>query len=90
MKKLFVSAFVLLSVVLFCGGAIGQNVSRMTKEDLRAMLRNPDVFVIDVRLPQEWAGSEKKIRGAIREDPLAVDSWMSNFPKEKTLVFYCS
>jgi len=38
----------------------------------------------------DWTGSDLKIRGAVREDPLAVDSWANKYPKDKTLVFYCA
>ncbi len=65
-------------------------VPRITKEELRDLLRNPDVIVLDVRIGEEWANSAKKIEGAVREDPAELKSWMKNYPKEKTLVFYCS
>ena len=40
--------------------------------------------------PGDWAPSNTKIKGAIREDPPKVSSWMEKYPKDKTLVFYCS
>lgn len=90
MKTTLISAFLLIFVALSCGNAFSQEAPRITKQELRAMLGNPDVFIIDVRLQQEWESSEKKIAGAIREDPLEVRSWMPKFSKDKTLVFYCS
>ncbi len=90
MKKMFLKLSVLLLVALWTTTALSQQVSRITKEDLRTVLGDPEVFVIDVRTPQEWEGSDKKIVGAIREDPLELRTWMSKFPKDKTLVFYCS
>jgi rhodanese-related sulfurtransferase len=62
----------------------------MTKEELRAMLGNPNLVVIDVRYGRDWTDSDLKIKGAVREDPGAIDSWANKYPKDKTLVFYCA
>ena len=62
----------------------------MTKDKLKAILGNPDLLIIDVRYGKDWTDSDLKIRGAIREDPKAFDSWASKYPKDKTLVFYCA
>jgi len=67
-----------------------QDAARMTKEELRPLLGNPDVIVIDVRAKPDWEGDTLMIKGAVREDPLKVESWMEKYPKEKTLVFYCA
>ena len=63
---------------------------RMTKEELMAMLGNPDLVIIDVRYGKDWTESDVKIKGAVREDPEAFDSWAKKYPKDKTLVFYCA
>ncbi len=63
---------------------------RMTKDDLKAMMGNPDLLIIDVRYGKDWTDSGLKIRGAAREDPEAFDSWANKYPKNKTLVFYCA
>lgn len=69
--------------------ATESDVPRMTKEELRSMLGNPDVVILDVRLRDEWNKSELKIKGAVREDPaVEVKSWANRYSKEKTLVFY--
>ena len=47
-----------------------------------------DVIIIDVRTNFAWETSELKIMGAVREDPNNVNSWISKYPKDKTLVFY--
>jgi rhodanese-related sulfurtransferase len=62
----------------------------MTKEELKAKLDNPDLVIVDVRLGKDWTGSDLKIKGAVREDPEAIDSWVNKYPKNKTLVFYCA
>ena len=72
-------------------GAYGQqDVPKMTKEDLQPLLGNPDVIVIDVRSKSDWEGDTLMIKGAVREDPAKADSWIEKYPKDKTLVFYCS
>ena len=77
--------------VLFSGSAHCQNnVPRMTKEELKSLIGNPDVMVIDVRSQGDWNKEKEMIKGAVREDPIDVTSWMEKYPKDKTLVFYCS
>jgi rhodanese-related sulfurtransferase len=61
---------------------------RISKEELQAMLGNPDLVIIDDRTGSDWTASEFKIKGAIREDPNKVEAWMDKYPKDKTLVFY--
>ncbi len=66
------------------------DVQKITAEELRKILDNPQVIVIDVRTDPEWKKSDQKIKGALREDPDAVDSWAGKYPKDKPLVLYCS
>ena len=61
---------------------------RISKEELQAMLGNPDLVIIDDRTGADWTASEFKIKGAVREDPGKIDAWMDKYPKDKTLVFY--
>ena len=63
---------------------------KMTKEDLKGRLGDPEVVVVDVRAGGSWTDSATKIKGAVREDPTAVQNWVEKYPKDKTLVFYCS
>jgi len=45
----------------------------------------------DVREADSWEKSRLKIQGAVREDPgKDVKGWLDRYPKDKTLVFYCS
>ncbi len=93
MNRTFASCFVsIIAVALFATSlpASGADVPRMTKEELRSLLGNPDVVVLDVRVGPEWRESREKIQGAIREEPRQVDKWADKYPKSKTLVLYCS
>ena len=67
-----------------------KDVPRMTKEELKAMMDNPDVVIIDVRYEKHWTGSDKMIKGAIRENYDDVKSWADKYGKDKTLVLYCA
>lgn len=71
---------------------IGQaeEIPRMTKEELKGTLGKPEVIIIDVRANADWAGSKLKIKGAVREDPRKVASWIDKYSKDKTIVFYCA
>ena len=84
---------VMTSLALFwilCTGVLANDVPRMTKEELKAMLGNPNVVIIDVRANADWLKSNLKVKGAVREDAKKVNSWMEKYSKDKTLVFYCS
>jgi rhodanese-related sulfurtransferase len=70
--------------------SFAQEAKRMTKEELKAMLDSPDLVVVDVRTGRDWTGSEKKIKGALREDPGKLDEWAGKYDKGKTIVFYCA
>ena len=90
-KRLLIGTLIILLMVGGCTMlAKSTDVPRMRKEELKAMLGDPDLVIIDVRYGMDWTGSDLKIRGAVREDPLAVDSWANKYPKDKTLVLYCA
>ena len=86
------AALTLFVAVLFAGIGIAnaQDVKRISPQALNKILGDPNVVVVDVRLPYDWNPSKLKIRGAKREDPFNVKDWMKKFPKDKTLVFYCA
>jgi hypothetical protein len=66
-------------------------VPRVTKEEVKSMIGNPDLIILDVRAAQDWKDSEWKIQGAVREDRRGeASTWMDKYPKDKTLVLYCA
>jgi hypothetical protein len=75
-------------VGVFTIPAIAADVPRITKEELKSMLGNPDVVILDVRGAKQWKASKKKIKGAVWEDPGDTESWTDKYPKDKTLVLY--
>ncbi len=93
MKKRKTAVILMASFVfswLFTMTASAEDVPRITKEELKGMLGDANLVIVDVRANVDWVGSNLKIKGAVREDPRKVNSWMGKYPKDKTLVFYCS
>jgi len=93
MKKVIVlmAGIMVFAVVAFLAmPAVSQEVKRMSIEELKGMLGNPDLVIVDVRRDGDWKSSKVKIKGAVREDQEKIETWMSKYPKDKTLVFYCA
>jgi rhodanese-related sulfurtransferase len=94
MKRMFLLALGgFLAMLLACQTSTGgktKDVPRMTQEELKALLGKPGITILDVRAGRDWTGSRRKIAGAIREEPESVGSWASKYPKDKTIVLYCS
>jgi rhodanese-related sulfurtransferase len=82
-----------LAVVLlmaFTSLSWAADAPRISKEELKGMLGKDNVVIIDVRAGIDLEKSDQKIAGAVIEDPGKVETWMAKYPKDKTLVFYCS
>lgn len=82
---LFVLSFLLMGKTL-----IADEIPRMTKDELKAILDAQDVTILDVRTGRDWKSSEFKIKGAIRTDPSQIDKWAQNLKKEHRVVLYCA
>jgi rhodanese-related sulfurtransferase len=63
---------------------------RVDKDTLKSWLADPQVVILDVRAANDWQGSDKKIKGAVRQDPKEVKTWAASIPKEKKIVLYCA
>jgi rhodanese-related sulfurtransferase len=63
-------------------------IPRIPKDELRARLDDPETAVIDVR--QEQSEATEKIRNAALEDVNKVDNWADKYPKDKSIILYCS
>ena len=69
--------------------ATASDVPKITAEELKAMLGNPSLIIIDVRIERDWKKSALKIKGAVWEDFLEADTWARKYPQDKTIVLYC-
>jgi hypothetical protein len=89
---------VFLITVLMLGMLLGSRaasaasieVPRISIERAKQMLASTDVVIIDVRTAKTWWRSTTKIENAVREDPDSPERWAQKYPKDKTLIFYCS
>ena len=85
---LFLSIF--LMMVACQTWTIAKGIPMMTKDQLKSMLGNPDLTIIDVRYGLDWTESDMKIQGAVREDPVNVKSWADKYAKNRLIVLYCA
>ncbi len=76
--------------LLISGSAASVEVPRISVEQAKQMLANPDVVFIDVRTAKSWWRSPTKIENAVREELGALKQWEKKYAKHKTLIFYCS
>jgi hypothetical protein len=80
---------VLVAVLLITAGTVSaEEVKWITKDELRAQLKSPDITVIDVRKDKDWNASDVMIEGAVREDAKYVSRWSKKYSKDSQLVFY--
>lgn len=62
----------------------------ITKEELKGMLGDANLVILDTRTGRDWKSSEFKIKGAVRANPYAFDSWSGTYAKDQKLVLYCA
>lgn len=86
----FGALFLLLASVLFSSDVSAAGPLRITKEELKQRLANPEIVIVDVRSGSDWKGSERKIAGAVREEPNDVGGWEKRYTKNKPMILYCA
>ena len=90
-KRLLIATLIIFFMVgVSMRFAKSADAPRMTKDELKGMLGNPDLVIVDVRYGKDWTDSDLKIKGAVREDPKVFESWANKYPKNKTIVLYCA
>ena len=62
----------------------------ITKEELKPMLDDPDLVILDARLGRDWKSSEFKIKGAVRVDSKDFKQLGEKYGKDKKYVVYCA
>lgn len=81
----------LASVWIFSAlGFAAAGVPLITLEEARGLLNDQNVAVLDARITPDWRRSDKKIKGAVRVDPLDVGGWAGNYPTDKKIIVYCA
>jgi len=90
--KIFFSVLLVSAVLFLCAGssvaASPSDAPRMTKEQLKPLLGDPKVVIIDVRSAPDYNSSQEKIKGAVREEPRNLKALLNKYPKDTTLVLY--
>jgi len=90
-KALSILTLSCVAIGLFSAIAMAQAaIERMTKEDLKARLDDPNMVVVDVRTERDWSASELKIKDAVRLDIRDVTTVAADADKARTYVFYCA
>ncbi len=82
---LLAAALGLMLAFMLSATGSAEEVRRINKEEVKKMLGNPDVVIVDIRKI-----ADRKIKGAIREDPEKLFSQTHKYPKNKTLILYCA
>lgn len=72
-------------LLLISTSAFSQEVTKLSKDEVKGMLGNPDLIIVDLQ-----HDGDLRIQQAVREDSKNVISWMGKYPVEKTLIFYCA
>ncbi len=92
MKKATLWAMALAALLLgfSWSSASGQEVARVDPQTLKSWLTDPQVIILDVRQPGDWQSSDKKIKGAVRQEPNEVRTWAASLPKDIKIVLYCA
>jgi len=89
--RLWIQVMVVSLVVAFAWAcAAAPEAPRIDKETVKGWLGNPQVVIVDVRAGDDWKDSKTKIKGAVRQDPKAVQTWAASLPKDKKIVLYCA
>jgi phage shock protein E len=65
-------------------------IPRITKEDAKGKIDDPNVVFLDVRTGSDWRASAFKIKGAVYEEQGKFEEWAKNYDKNKTYFVYCA
>lgn len=79
-----------VGIPAFIPTAVAKNVQLITKEELKPIMNDGDVVILDVRRGRDWNSSEFKIQGAVRVDAKKIKKWAGNYSKDQKLVLYCA
>ena len=77
-------------VLALLGPALAAETPLMSKEELRTMLDDPGLVLIDVRPEDQWQLSPNKLPEASHEDPFSADQWGGKYKDFETVVLYCA
>lgn len=65
--------------------------TKVSVSDVKERMDRGESFVfLDARNPKAWGGSDVKLPGAIRAPVDEVDRYVAQFPRDRTIVPYCT
>jgi hypothetical protein len=66
-------------------------LERITVEELKSKLSKKEaIFILDVRMPDDYDKAGEKIKGSVRISPFDLKARMKEVPKDKDVVTYCT
>jgi rhodanese-related sulfurtransferase len=66
-------------------------VTRVTPDEIKQRMdRGEPIAFVDARNPQAWAESEEKLPGAIRVPADAIEDHLSEIPRDRAVIVYCT
>jgi rhodanese-related sulfurtransferase len=66
-------------------------VTRITPDEVKERMDRGEPFTfIDARNPKDWAEAKEQLPGAIRVPADEVEKHLSEIPRDRTIVAYCT
>ncbi|HEY2931640.1 MAG TPA: rhodanese-like domain-containing protein [Acidobacteriota bacterium] len=66
-------------------------VTRVTADEIKQRMDRGEMLVfVDSRSPKDWEESDEKLPGAIRVPADEVEAHLSEIPKGRTIITYCT
>jgi rhodanese-related sulfurtransferase len=66
-------------------------VTRVTVDELKQRMDRGEQFAfVDTRNPKAWGEADAKLPGAIRVPADEVEKHLSEIPKDRTVITYCT
>ena len=87
-RQAILESLIFVSVALYSLTASASAISLISTNQLKLVLDNPEIAVIDVRSSKDWQSSDAKIKGAVRGAPKNFESWAHYFSKDTVLILY--
>ena len=66
-------------------------VTRITTDEVKERMDRGEEFAfVDIRNPQAWAESDKKLPNAIRVSKEQLDQHLNEIPRDRAVITYCT
>ncbi len=93
-----ITSVLLLTILVLANGCSSmvrvkhslQGVSKVSVYELKELLNEPEITILDVRDVPDWDKSQVKIENAVRETPDDVASWTDKYDEKQVLIVYCA